>query len=307
MDQYIRSRANSYSNIAFITTAMVIFCFGVEDYLFFNGWLNKNKAAIRPHAQMDYDSKNPPNLVLGGSGPFILLFALIATGGLFWAGYGAFVFHAGMTQKSGKWDICSVYTLVWLSLPYSTLNHLHCLKWRFPKLIVFSISILTTLTFWYPFKFTDEGHDANEIVPQFAGVNYMLLLSSYIVGFKQVKLRKISDLWVITVAAILMYFAKEARDKDSEWCESPTAFFQGHAVWHSSMAVGIMFFYFFLRQERPWVEKREDVLVEGGGEWMERVEEGKGGDGSGRERGRSSGSGGSENLQLDVANDNTML
>ncbi|GMH74410.1 hypothetical protein TrST_g2251 [Triparma strigata] len=303
MDQYIRSYANSYSNIAFVITAMVILSFGVEDYIFFNHGRSDD---VPKDTDMDYSSKFPPNLILGGSGPVILLFVLVASGGLFWAGYGAFVFHAGMTEKGGKWDICSVYTLVWLSLPYATVNHFYCLKWKFPKTIIFIVSVSTVvLAFWYPFKFIfEESRDHNTLVPQFAGVNFLLLFSNYVVGYvsRQVRLRKFTDLWLIIVSAGLMYLAKESRDKDMEWCESPDAFFQGHAVWHSSMAIGVMFFYLFMRQERPWIERRGE---EGGGEWMERVEEGKGGD---YIKGRTSSSG-SENLNLELSNNinNTML
>ena len=74
----------------------------------------------------------------------------------------------------------------------------------------------------------------------------------------------------MVVATLLMMFAYHARESDSDWCIHKDSIIQGHAIWHASMALGIMFFYFFLRQERPWVSWKEKFDPKQG-EWMERT------------------------------------
>ena len=103
-------------------------------------------------------------------------------------------------------------------------------------------------------------------------MNYVLLTSNYVVGvvFRQVRVRSICDLWTMGVATLLMMFAYHARESDSAWCTHEDSIIQGHAIWHASMALGIMFFYFFLRQERPWVSWKEKIDRKQG-EWMERT------------------------------------
>ena len=133
----------------------------------------------------------------------------------------------------------------------------------------------TAFLFWYPFKYR-KGVDAERTVPKMAALNYIFLVVSYVIGcvFKQVCLRSITDVWVIIVASGFMMFAYVARESDDDWCIHQDSMIQGHAIWHASMAVGVFFFYCFLRQERPWVANRKSSLAEGG-EWMEREEGGK--------------------------------
>ena len=104
-----------------------------------------------------------------------------------------------------------------------------------------------------------------------AGVNFALLVFSYAVGVatRQVKVRRIYDLWLMVVATAFMLFAYVARERDEAWCIHHDSPIQGHAIWHTCMALGVMFFYLFLRQERPWGEGgRNGSLAES--QWMER-------------------------------------
>ncbi len=280
MDRLLRSSANSYSNVVFMMTGVIMFTLTIEDYIFFN-MLSPGHVVFIP--QDDYTSDKPPNLILGGGGMVNVLFGFAAMMVLFWAGIGAFVYHAGMTPLSAKYDICSVYTLVWLSLPYSAINHLHCIKRKIPRIILFCVIICVVLSFIYPFEY-HQGIDANKVVPQYAALNYLLLLSGYVWGAMtcQVKLRKWTDVWVIGFAISFMYLAYLARERDGAeedetWCLDEDSIFQPHALGHSSMAIGIVFFYLFLRQERPWNSERDSPCgrpKSGSGEWIERVEKG---------------------------------
>lgn len=137
MEDLIRSKANTYSNVSFIVIGFIIIMLGWEDYYLFN----KAKDAVQPNyvpphvaEHMDYDLMNPPNLVMGGAGLLNVAFSLLAMASVFYAGFGAYVqqepmtrlcqpqvltpsfrlarravYHAGMTQLTRKLDICSVY------------------------------------------------------------------------------------------------------------------------------------------------------------------------------------------------------
>ena len=104
---------------------------------------------------MDYDSLNPPNLILGGAGLLEPLFGLLATGIMAYAAVGAFVFHAGMTPLSRKWDICSVYTLVCMGIPYLIINHLHCLKRQYPRPFLLFVCICVLMIYILPYEFRE--------------------------------------------------------------------------------------------------------------------------------------------------------
>ena len=150
MQDYVRSRANSYSNVGFIAGGILIMGFTIEDYIFFNR--SGPGPAKTPHEGMDYDSNNPPNLILGGGGLLNPLFGVLATGVMVYAAVGAFVFHAGMTPLSATWDICSVYTLVSLGVPYLSINHLHCIKRHYPRSFLSFVCMCVLLTYYLPYK-----------------------------------------------------------------------------------------------------------------------------------------------------------
>jgi hypothetical protein len=97
MQDFIKSRANSYSNVAFLAVGTVILAFAVEDYLFFN--VRSPDLPSKPNPLMDYDVTAPPNLMLGGAGKLHLLFAAAGASAMLWAGVGAFVYHASMTPR----------------------------------------------------------------------------------------------------------------------------------------------------------------------------------------------------------------
>ena len=273
MQDYVRSRANSYSNVAFVAGGIIIMGFTIEDFIFFN---LQGQKAKRPRDDIDYDSNNPPNLILGGAGPFQFGFGLLGTASMVYAAVGAFVFHAGMTPLSNKWDICSVYTLVWFGLPYMAMNHLHCIKRHYPKTIITLVSVCMLLAFILPYKF-HKNIQAEREVPRMAALNFAILFTGYVVGTvsRQVRLRRWTDLWILIVATGLMMFAYVARESDMDWCDDEDSFVQGHAVWHSCMAIGITFFYLFLRQERPWHERRDSLV---NSQWMERDKAGEQGE-----------------------------
>lgn len=109
--------------------------------------------------------------------------------------------------------------------------------------------------------------DPTFIVPVGAGFNFALLVTNYATGLRYIKLRSWKDLYLLGLAVTWMGIAYSCQD-DMKMCSSPDALFQGHALWHSGMAIGIGFFYLFLRQERG---------VEGAGSWVARKSRGSSG------------------------------
>lgn len=73
----------------------------------------------------------------------------------------------------------------------------------------------------------------------------------------------------LLLAVTFMGIAYNFQD-DMKYCISATSAFQGHAVWHSCMAIGVGFFYLFLRQERR-IEGVDEMT------WKERSGSGSGG------------------------------
>ena len=119
----IHSPVGSISNVSFIMVAWIILVFGIEDIYYFN--FSKIDAI---HPLQDYTRESSPSLILAASGVVHLFVVVLGSLALLYAGIGAFLYHASFTEKGGKYDLASVWTLTTIILPYCALNHLFVVK-----------------------------------------------------------------------------------------------------------------------------------------------------------------------------------
>jgi hypothetical protein len=206
---------------------------------------------------------------------------------LVWAGVASFLYHASLTPHAQSLDMISVWTLVSVIIPYLVVNHMFAIK-RIPyygNRIIGALSCAGMLcSYIWPF-YGRHYFKPGLVVPLGAGCHFALIVTYYVVGWGiqgRVKVRKNTDLWLLFAATASMGVAYYCQ-KDQKFCKEgkeavlwggPDSWFQGHALWHSGMAIGVMFFYFFMRQERAvenydpeiWVTRKEDEEGEGEGE-----------------------------------------
>ncbi|GMI02561.1 hypothetical protein TrLO_g8537 [Triparma laevis f. longispina] len=263
----IKAPVDALSNVTFVLVGYVIAVFGWEDYYYFN------HSSTKPKESQDYTCGNPPNLLVGGAGPINLLTVLLGSSCLIYAGIGSFVFHGGMTDFGLTLDMASVWTLVSIILPYLFFNHFHYIKLNYKygrHVIVSSSAAGMVYAFILPFTDGTEGLQPTLVIPIGAGLNFMLLVTNYLTGWCYIKVRKRTDAVWLLLAVTFMGIAYNFQD-DMKYCISATSAFQGHAVWHSCMAIGVGFFYLFLRQERR-IEGVDEMT------WKERSGSGSGGE-----------------------------
>ena len=107
----IRSPKSALSTVSFVMVAWIILVWGIEDYYYFQ-WSKGDGATTTPlHKLQDYNSSSSPNLILGAAGVVHVLFSLLGFLALFYAGLGAFLYHASFTRQGVMYDVASVWTL----------------------------------------------------------------------------------------------------------------------------------------------------------------------------------------------------
>ena len=257
-ENLIKSPIGALSNVSFVLVGWIILVFGFEDYYYFH----HSSVSAPKHELQDYERGSPPNLVLAASGAIHLLFSLLGCLCLFYAGLGAFLYHASFTDVGGTYDLASVWTLTTIILPYCALNHFFIIKDLHP---FWGVRILVALacggmlyTFVFPFNLP-QSVDQYEVVPITAGMTFVLQATYYSLCCRRVTIRAKSDFLHLPVAAAFMLTAYHLQLHDNDiYCYGPDSMFQAHGAWHCGMAIGVMFVYFFLRQERQREGKKTE-------------------------------------------------
>ena len=215
----MKAPVDALSNSSFVVVGWVIFVLGVEDFLYFNGYAPSATLLDRSELQ-DYSSSSPPNLLVGGAGIFNLICALFGTACLHFAGVGSFVFHGGMTDLGLRLDMCSVYTLVTIILPYLFLNHFHCLKSPDSsgvgnRILGLGVCLGMAYCFTLPFEKVmfpvDESLGATTIVPLGAALNFLLLTTYFLTGFCYITIRSSCDFVWLLMAVVSMGIGETVR------------------------------------------------------------------------------------------------
>ena len=134
-------------------------------------------------------------------------------------------------------DICSVWTITSIILPYCVVNHLFFLKdfdpfWG-PRVSILLICCLMVLTFALPYQFHDNA-DQYKVIPFTAGMHFILQATYYSLCCRRVTVRSKLDLvhLPLSVAFMLTAYHLQLHDKDL-YCFGPDSAFQSHAAWHS--------------------------------------------------------------------------
>ena len=90
---------------------------------------------------------------------------------------------------------------------------------------------------------------SSQTVPLGAAAHFFLLVVHSVVWRRRFRIRALRDYLLLVASVLCMGIAYLFQD-DLKYCVGPNSLFQGHAIWHAGMALGIGFFYLFLRQER---------------------------------------------------------
>jgi len=138
-------------------------------------------------------------------------------------------------------------------VPYLVLRHLTPILPKDWKATVITGGALIGMIWAIAFPFFEQEmgiqQDPTQTVPIGAGLNFVLLVSHLCINRRTVKVRARQDYLVLIAALVSMGIAYLCQD-DWKFCAGPHSLWQAHAVWHAGMALGIGFFYLFLRQER---------------------------------------------------------
>lgn len=257
----IKAPVGALSNIAFVLVGAVIFVFGVQDFAYFH----LSQTSGPPPLLQDYSRTAPPNLILGGAGILTLVQSSLGAASLVWAGIASFIFHASMTPYGNTIDMASVWTIVVIIMPFFIANTAANLCYSRSPLAGKATTALSIfgMIFAFAFPISPEHRPKNSFtsVPIAIALNFVLLLIHFVSGRRgprSIRLRARRDLF--WMAGVFFWFGVASQfQSDKRTCIAADHFFQGHAVWHSGMALGVLCFYLFLRQERPLLKSLQKL------------------------------------------------
>ena len=197
-----------------------------------------------------------------------------------YVGFGSFLFHASMTDIGFMLDLAACYTLSVVMIPYQFLNGVCVFFFGSPSSVGSHAAIYAPLFFhfgvavgmvlalllpyWYwHYTLASWMSEALVAIPISAGLNFSLFFLHLFLNRSRARIRRPVDFLWIAGAMVTMGGAYAVQVGDyGPLCNArqgySRAFFQPHAFWHVFMSIGVLFFYFFMRQERRVVKTEND-------------------------------------------------
>lgn len=220
-DQLIVQPSNTWSNIGFIISALIILS------------IAKNDAKY-------YDRSSVNNLLARFPG-FSYLFGF----SLLYLGLGSFLYHASLTHIFQKFDQTGMYFVLISSIAYSLYKVFP--KIRFKSVVYSShkFIIFNALLLMVAFYIKLWEMPLNIVFPVLVIIFFSL---NFILQSKLNHSKPIRSFISASLITLLVSFTLWILDKTSLLC-SPTSPFQGHALWHILNSVSILLVYFYYRSE----------------------------------------------------------
>ena len=234
-DDLFRTRANTWSNLAYILVGIYAICFGFYDHRNIDS------------ANQNYVTKTPAMSVLFGVACCYL-------------GFGSGLFHASLTRWGQQLDVGSMYAPLlaciainlgryapWFPSIRTTSNP----STRVPTwpLLVAGVIVISYLLYHYKWSMSSGQvlplHIA--IVSGFAIADFVP--SSWPFSLRRLHTYSIQRRW-LAVSLLAMILAVTCRQLDvAGKFSTPESWFQGHAVWHLLTAASLASMYLYYRSE----------------------------------------------------------
>lgn len=220
-DQLIVQPSNTWSNIGFIISALIILSIAKNDSKYFERSSVNNLMARFP----------------GFS--YLLGFSLL------YLGLGSFLYHASLTHFFQKLDQTGMYFILISAIAYNMYKLFP--KIRFRKILYTShkfiiwCSILLMVAFY-----THLWRLPINIV--FPSLVLTFFLLNFIVQTKLNHSKPIKAFLTTSFLTLLLSYTLWILDRTSLLC-SPSSPFQGHALWHILNSISILLVYFYYRSE----------------------------------------------------------
>jgi hypothetical protein len=230
-DQLIVQPSNTWSNIGFIISALIILSIAKNDRKY-------------------YERSKVNNLLARYPG-----FSYLSGFSLLYLGLGSFLYHASLTHTFQKLDQTGMYFVLISATAYNMYKLFPKIRFKKQlysshKFIIIKAIVLMLAFFFYLWKLP-----INIIFPLMV---LTFFLTNFIVQTKLNHSIPIKAFIQTSFITLLLSYTLWILDKTSLLC-SPTSPFQGHALWHILNSISILLVYLYYRSE-TYIP--EEIIIE---------------------------------------------
>lgn len=223
MDQNIRERANTWSNLSYLFFGLVCMGFATYDKI--------------------EQPTSPANFIIR----FPIL-SLVTAAAFFYLFIGSFFYHASLTRYWQVFDLSGVYALAMLPLAYNIFRFVYyktpCKTEQLQRAMVYGFALLVVLVNVLIY-FTEVAM----LSRSFLGIVLIAILLSTIFYNRFTKSPQRVVLMSSPYLATALAFTIWILDQQKIVCD-PDSLLQGHAIWHFLTALGGFLFYIYFRSEK---------------------------------------------------------
>lgn len=230
-DQLIVQPSNTWSNIGFIISALIILSIAKNDRKYYKRSKVNNLLARYPG------------------------FSYLSGFSLLYLGLGSFLYHASLTHTFQKLDQTGMYFVLISATAYNMYKLFPKIRFKKQlysshKFIIIKAIVLMLAFFFYLWKLP-----INIIFPLMV---LTFFLTNFIVQTKLNHSVPIKAFIQTSFITLLLSYTLWILDKTSLLC-SPTSPFQGHALWHILNSISILLVYLYYRSE---IYLPEEIIIE---------------------------------------------
>jgi hypothetical protein len=230
-DQLIVQPSNTWSNIGFIISALIILSIAKNDRKY-------------------YERSKVNNLLARYPG-----FSYLSGFSLLYLGLGSFLYHASLTHTFQKLDQTGMYFVLISATAYNMYKLFPKIRFKKQlysshKFIIIKAIILMLAFFFYLWKLP-----INIVFPLMV---LTFFLTNFIVQTRLNHSIPIKAFIQTSFITLLLSYTLWILDKTSLLC-SPTSPFQGHALWHILNSISILLVYLYYRSE-TYIP--EEIIIE---------------------------------------------
>jgi hypothetical protein len=230
-DQLIVQPSNTWSNIGFIISALIILSIAKNDRKYYKRSKVNNLLARYPG------------------------FSYLSGFSLLYLGLGSFLYHASLTHTFQKLDQTGMYFVLISATAYNMYKLFPKIRFKKQlysshKFIIIKAIVLMLAFFFYLWKLP-----INIIFPLMV---LTFFLTNFIVQTKLNHSVPIKAFIQTSFITLLLSYTLWVLDKTSLLC-SPTSPFQGHALWHILNSISILLVYLYYRSE---TYLPEEIIIE---------------------------------------------
>lgn len=218
LTEFIRQRANTWSNLAYLFYGLICAKLALHD------------RAIKPQA--NFITRNPTISWVFG---FTFLYLC----------FGSFFYHASLTRIGQHFDMGGTYGLVAFPIVVNMVRTYNRYKPTSDAVLTLITMVAAIIVFALLFAFKWQMNSSIALPALILG----LIVSS--LWYHWVS-KTPYQIWfgALAILSMVSAFFIWWQDRYKYWCD-PESLFQGHAFWHVLTGLGGFFVYLMLRSERP--------------------------------------------------------